>query len=220
MRYFVFLVKFRDDMVNIQTLRETIIERLKTEDLVQIPASEAEYLAVAEQLPFKVEYHHSEIVTMGLASYWHEVLVMTIGGIFYNLFANNEEFTVLGSNSGIQIPKFEGGYYLPDVMVVKGGPVFKPNSSAIITNPHLVIEILSPSTNKFDRESKLPEYKHLESLQQIIFVNQKKVGISSYLRSDQPNTWINQDFYSLEDVILIEGQEVLIKDIYQKIKFE
>ena len=207
-------------MVNIQTLRETIIERLKTEDLVQIPASEAEYLAVAEQLPFKVEYHHSEIVTMGLASYWHEVLVMTIGGIFYNLFANNEEFTVLGSNSGIQIPKFEGGYYLPDVMVVKGEPIFIPNSSAIITNPHLVIEILSPSTNKFDRESKLPEYKHLESLQQIIFVNQKKVGISSYLRSNQPNTWINQDFYSLEDVILIEGQEVLIKDIYQKIKFE
>ena len=220
MRHFVFLVKFRDDMVNIQTLRETIIERLKTEDLVQIPASEAEYLAVAEQLPFKVEYHHSEIVTMGLASYWHEVLVMTIGGIFYNLFANNEEFTVLGSNSGIQIPKFEGGYYLPDVMVVKGEPIFIPNSSAIITNPHLVIEILSPSTNKFDRESKLPEYKHLESLQQIIFVNQKKVGISSYLRSNQPNTWINQDFYSLEDVILIEGQEVLIKDIYQKIKFE
>lgn len=207
-------------MVNIQTLRETIIERLKTEDLVQIPASEAEYLAVAEQLPFKVEYHHSEIVTMGLASYWHEVLVMTIGGIFYNLFANNDEFTVLGSNSGIQIPKFEGGYYLPDVMVVKGEPIFIPNSSAIITNPHLVIEILSPSTNKFDRESKLPEYKHLESLQQIIFVNQKKVGISSYLRSNQPNTWINQDFYSLEDVILIEGQEVLIKDIYQKIKFE
>lgn len=207
-------------MVNIQTLRETIIERLKTEDLVQIPASEAEYLAVAEQLPFKVEYHHSEIVTMGLASYWHEVLVMTIGGIFYNLFANNDEFTVLGSNSGIQIPKFEGGYYLPDVMVVKGEPIFKPNSSAIITNPHLIIEILSPSTNKFDRESKLPEYKHLESLQQIIFVNQKKVGISSYLRSDQPNTWINQDFYSLDETIMIEQKPVSLKDIYQKIKFE
>ena len=207
-------------MVNIQTLRETIIERLKTEDLVQIPASEAEYLAVAEQLPFKVEYHHSEIVTMGLASYWHEVLVMTIGGIFYNLFANNDEFTVLGSNSGIQIPKFEGGYYLPDVMVVKGEPIFIPNSSAIITNPHLVIEILSPSTNKFDRESKLPEYKHLESLQQIIMINQKKVGISSYLRSGQPNTWINQDFYSLDETIMIENNPVSLKDIYQKIKFE
>ena len=207
-------------MVNTQTLRETIIERLKTEDLVQIPASEADFLAVAEQLPFKVEYHNSEIVTMGLASYWHEVLVMTIGGIFFNLFANNEEFTVLGSNSGIQIPKFEGGYYLPDVMVVKGEPIFKPNSTAIITNPHLVIEILSPSTNKFDRESKLPEYKHLESLQQIIMINQKKVGVSSYLRSDQPNTWINQDFYSLDETLMIENKPVLLKDVYHKIKFE
>lgn len=205
-------------MVNIQTLRDTIIERLKTEDLVQIPASEAEYLAVAEQLPFKVEYHNSEIITMGLASYFHEIIVANWIFILRSILP--EEFTVLGSNSGIQIPKFEGGYYLPDVMVVKGEPIFKPNSTAIITNPHLVIEILSPSTNKFDRESKLPEYKHLESLQQIIFVNQKKVGVSSYLRSDQPNTWINQDFYSLDETLMIENEPVSLKDIYQKIKFE
>jgi len=205
-------------MVNTQTLRDTIIERLKTEDLVQIPASEAEYLAVAEQLPFKVEYHNSEIITMGLASYFHEIIVANWIFILRSILP--DEFTVLGSNSGIQIPKFEGGYYLPDVMVVKGEPLFKPNSTAIITNPHLVIEILSPSTNKFDRESKLPEYKHLESLQQIIFVNQKKVGVSSYLRSDQPNTWINQDFYSLDETLMIENEPVSLKDIYQKIKFE
>lgn len=207
-------------MLLIQDLKATILERLKTEEVVRIAASEAEYLAVAEQLPFKVEYHNSEIITMGLASYWHEVLVMTIGGILQNVFAFSDEFTVLGSNSGVQIPKFEGGYYLPDVMVVKGEPIFKPNSTTIITNPYLVVEIHSPATAQFDSDIKLPEYKLLEDLQQIIYVNQDLPRVSSYRRTDQPNTWINQEFFTLEDVMQIEGQEVLIKDIYRKIKFE
>jgi Uma2 family endonuclease len=207
-------------MVIAQDLQSTILERLKTEAVVRIPASEVEYFAVADQLPFKVEYHNSEIITMGLASYWHEVLVMTIGGILQNIFAFSEEYTVLGSNAGVQIPKFEGGYYLPDVMVVKGEPAFKPNSTAIITNPYLLVEIQSPSTTRFDSDIELPEYKQQDSLQQIIYVNQNRARVSSYRRTDQPNTWINQEFFSLEEVMQVEGQEVLIKDIYRKIKFE
>ena len=208
-------------MVLAYNLKETILEQLKTQPLVRIAASEEEYLSVASQLPFKVEYHDNEIITMGLASYYHEVLVMSIGGILYNLFLNSaDEYTVLGSNAGVQIPKFEGGYYLPDVMVVKGEPIFKPNSTSIITNPYIVFEILSPGTDRFDLESKLPEYKHLNSLQQIIFINQKKPGVSSYLRAEQFNTWINQDFFSLEEAVTIENTPILLADIYKKVKFE
>lgn len=205
-------------MVLIQDLKATILERLKTEKMVHIPASEAEYFAVAEQLPFKVEYHNSEVITMGLASFFHEIIVANWIFILRSILP--DEFTVLGSNSGIQIPKFEGGYYLPDVMVVKGEPAFKPNSTAIITNPYLIVEIHSPTTAQFDSDIKLPEYKQQDSLQQIIYVNQDRARVSSYRRTDQPNTWINQEFFSLEEVMQIEGQEVLIKDIYRKIKFE
>ena len=205
-------------MVLIQDLKATILERLKTEKVVHIPASEAEYFAVAEQLPFKVEYHNSEVITMGLASFFHEIIVAN--WIFILRSILSDEFIVLGSNSGIQIPKFEGGYYLPDVMVVKGEPAFKPNSTAIITNPYLIVEIHSPTTAQFDSDIKLPEYKQQESLQQIIYVNQDRPRVSSYRRTDQPNTWINQEFFSLEEVMQIEGQEVLIKDIYRKVKFE
>ncbi|WP_353484347.1 Uma2 family endonuclease [Haliscomenobacter sp.] len=205
-------------MVLAQDLRSTILERLKAEEVVRIPASEVEYFAVADQLPFKVEYQYSEIITMGLASYFHEIIVANWIFILRSILA--DEFTVLGSNSGIQIPKFEGGYYLPDVMVVKGEPVFKPNSTAIITNPYLIVDIHSPTTAQFDSDIKLPEYKQQDSLQQIIYVNQDRARVSSYRRTDQPNTWINQEFFSLEEVMQVEGQEVLIKDIYRKIKFE
>jgi Uma2 family endonuclease len=206
-------------MVITKDLRTEILERLQTDALVCIPASEREYLALADEIPFKIEYHESEIYTMGLASLSHETIAAMFATILNNLFINNEEIIVLGSNSGIQIPRFEGGYYMPDVTVVKGEPIFKANSTSIITNPYLIVEVLSPATNKFDTDSKLPEYKHLESLQQMIFVNQKKVAISSYIRSDKANTWLNQDFYSLEDEILIDNQPISIEAIYKKVKF-
>ena len=207
-------------MVVAKSLQETIIEQLKTNELVSIPASEEDYLSIASALPFKVEYHANEIITMGLASYWHETLVSTFIGIFYNLFSRKEELNILASNSGVSIPKFEGGFYMPDVMVVKGEPIFKENSKAIITNPYIIVEVLSPATSTFDVEYKLPEYKHLESLQQIIYVSPRKVFVSTYIRSENPNIWLNQDFHSLDDVIVVEGASVLLSDIYKRIKFE
>ena len=207
-------------MVITKDLKEDIIKRLGTEVLVRIPASEEDYFSVAYTLPFKVEYHENEIITMGLVSYWHETAVSTLIGIFYSLFSERDELNILGSNSGVQIQKFEGGYYMPDVMVVKGKPAFKPNSTAIITNPYIVVEVLSLATSTFDVESKLPEYKHLESLQQIIFVSPKKVFVSTYIRSEKSNIWLNQDFHSLDESIVVEGVNISLSAIYKKIKFE
>jgi Uma2 family endonuclease len=204
-------------MVITRDLREEILERLNTEELVRIPASESEYLDLAYHFPFKIEYHESEIYTMGLASFTHETLVSNWIFILKTLFKKG--FFVQSSNSGVHIPKFEGGYYMPDAMVVKDKPIFKENSTAIITNPYIIIEVLSTATSKFDRDSKLPEYKHLDSLQQIIFVNQKKVEVSSYTRSSDENTWLNQDFYELDKEIMIDNKPISLASIYENIYF-
>ncbi len=206
-------------MIATDNLKNSIIEQLKTNDLVRIPASEDDYFSVAYSLPFQVQYHDSEIITMGLASVRHEALVMILGTIISNLLSDKDEFMILGSNSGVQIPRFEGGYYMPDALVIKGEPVFKGKSSAIITNPHIIIEILLPSTQDFDLTEKLPQYKHLDSLRQVIFVSQKKINISSYIRSENPNVWLNQDFDNSTDQLLIENRPVLLSQIYKKIKF-
>lgn len=206
-------------MIAPKGIKETILEELKTKAIVCIPASEEDYLTVATTLPFKIEYHNSEIITMGLASFWHETLVGNIIYILKNLFSDSESFYVLGSNAGVHIPKFEGGYYLPDVLVVKDEPIFKANSTAIITNPYIIVEVLSKATEEFDVTEKLHEYKTLPSLQMVIFVSQKKVGVMSFLRSENPNIWLNQDFYDETDMMQIEGKNVAVKDIYKKIKF-
>ncbi|MDZ7935933.1 MAG: Uma2 family endonuclease [Emticicia sp.] len=208
-------------MVITKSLKDEIIKQLETNELVQIPASEEDYFSIAYTIPFKVEYHDNEIITMGLASYLHEKLTARFIILLNQIFELvEEEFDILGSNTGVQIPKFEGGYYMPDVTVVKDEPVFKENSTAIITNPYIIVEVLSPATSTFDKEHKLPEYKHLESLQQIIYVSPKKVFVSTYIRSENPNIWLNQDFYNLEDFIVVEGVNISLSDIYKKIKFD
>lgn len=207
-------------MVATQNLKETIIKQLETNEVVSIPASEEDYFSVAFALPFKVEYHENEIITMGLASYSHEKLTASLIALFYQLLEKEEgDFDILGSNSGVQIPRFEGGYYMPDVMIIKGEPVFKENSTAIITNPYIIVEVLSPSTAEYDLTGKLPEYKRLESLQQVIYVNPKKVFVSTLLRSENPNIWLSQDFYKLEDTIVVENITISLSDIYRKMKF-
>ena len=208
-------------MVIDKNIKETILSEATTQKLVRIPAPEKDYFTLADELPFKVEYHENEIITMGLASYWHEKITATLIALLFQVFnQQDEDFDILGSNSGVQIQKFEGGYYMPDVMVVKGNPIFKENSTAIITNPYIIVEVLSPATKAFDLSEKLPEYKLVESLQQVIYVNPQKVSVSTFIRSKNPNAWINQDFYSLEDSILVEGVSILLSDIYRKIQFE
>ena len=208
-------------MVIDKNIKETILSEVTTQKLVRVPAPKEDYFALSDELPFKVEYHENEIVTMGLASYWHEKITATLIALLYQVFnQQDEDFDILGSNSGVQIPKFEGGYYMPDVMIVKGNPIFKANSTAIITNPYVIVEVLSPPTKAFDLSEKLPEYKLVESLQQVIYVNPQKVSVSTFIRSGKPNAWINQDFYSLEDSIVVEGVTILLADIYRKIRFE
>jgi Uma2 family endonuclease len=208
-------------MVITRNLKEEIIEQLKTKELVRIPASEEDYLSVAYDIPFKIEYHENEIITMGLASYEHEKITAKLIILLSQIFERKGvDYDILASNSGVQIPKFEGGYYMPDVLVMREEPIFKAKSNCIITNPYIIVEILSPSTKNFDLSEKLPEYKLLDSLQQVIYINPKKVSVTTYTRTENPNSWINQDFYSLEDAIVVEGISVSLSDIYRKIKFE
>ena len=207
-------------MVVAENLIRSIQKQLETQTLVQIPASEVEYMAAVAELPFKIEYHQSEIITMGLASIWHEVIVMNLGAFLHKLFFTNDDYLVMGSNAGVHVPKFEGDYYMPDVLVVKGTPEFKPNSKCIITNPYLIIEVLSPSTSSFDTSGKLEEYKDFESLQQIVYIFQNRPKVVTYTRTEAPNTWLNQDYKNFEDSLLIAGHSILLSDVYRKVRFE
>lgn len=202
----------------IPVLRTELIRRLKNEEFVAVPASEQEYLDIAFEFSHKIEYHHSEIITLGLSSYYHETIVGKLIALLHVQF-DSKDYFVLGGNSGVHIPKFEGDYFQPDVIAIKNKPEFKGKSKSIITNPFLLVEVLSKCSGRYDSEAKLPEYKQFVSLKYILLVDQQRVAISLYTKSGEPNTWINKDFYDLSDVITTSDFTLEVEDIYQKVDF-
>ena len=205
-------------MVAVENLAEYLLEQIKTEDVVRVAASEAEYLNIAPEFPGKLEYHNGEIIAMSLAKFWHEVLVNGLGFLLEQYF-RNKLYLVVNSNAGLQVPAKEAGYYQPDLMVIDQSPIFKPGSECIITNPYLIIEVLSKSTRKYDKEDKLPGYKEITSLQYIIHVAQDHPYVSVYERTDQSDVWLNTDYRTLDSVVKLGDLTLPLREIYHKIQF-
>jgi Uma2 family endonuclease len=208
-------------MVATKPLRERLLSQLADRPLVRVPAPLAEYLALAPDFPHKIEYHLSEIIVTGLSSPDHEAIVINIGTILSLLFGNDDDVRIFGSNAGVHLPQFEGGYYLPDLTLVRGPlQVIQNGNRQVITNPALVVEVLSPSTAVYDLFEKLGEYKKLESLQQVLLVHQDQMWAMSFTRTDQANTWLNQDFHQPDELVPLAGAHAPLRDIYKKVKLE
>lgn len=206
-------------MVAVDSLAETLSEQLKTQELVRVAASEEDYLQVAPGFPGKLEYRNGEIIAMSLASFWHEVLVNSIGFLLEQFYRDQPVF-VSNSNIGLQLVDRNVGYVQPDLMVIKGTPIFKERSTSIITNPLIVVEVLSKSTSKYDQDDKLPAYKDIDTLQYIVYVAQDRPYVSVWARTPTPNVWLNSDYRRLDEAVQLGDLSLPLTQIYHKITFE
>jgi Uma2 family endonuclease len=180
---------------------------------VIIPASWEEFMDFLPTTPYKAEFVNNEIIIMGLAKFLHEWLVMRIGFILSNFYQGKPNVFVLGSNLGISHP--EKSFFNPDVTVVKGTPEFYRNSESIINNPHLVVEILSESTSKYDWESKMPRYQQMKSIQEIILINPKDKTIHVISRTAEAKVWTMTIYDQLTDTVVIDGNTLPLSSFFE-----
>lgn len=194
--------------------------------VLRVPATWEEYLELADTADYRVQYREGHIISfleieettngtiMGEASIPHETLVgRFITQLSLLLDEPESDVLVMGSNLKLFLPEAHRGVN-PDVTVVKGEPVVqeyvgKKRKSKGLTNPWLVVEILSNSTRDFDLSEKLNDYKQIPSLQQIIFAEQGSVWASTYIRLGD-REWQNLDFDNLDDAIPLVGSEARI----------
>ena len=155
---------------------------------IAIPASWEEFIDFLPTTHYKAEFVNSEIIIMGLAKLIHEWLVGQIIWILKNMYHNSLNTLVMSSNLGVL--NLESSFFNPDVTVVKGKPIFYKNSEAIITNPYLVVEILSEGTASYDWESKLPRYQQIESIQEIVIVHPVQKSITVLSRTTEKKVWM------------------------------
>ncbi len=181
--------------------------------LLRIPASLEEFLDFLETTDYHVEYYNEEIIIMGLAKFLHEWLVIHVATMLSNLYKKKNYF-VFGSNLGIHASETRN-YHNADVVVTKGNPVFHGNSEAIITNPHLIVEILSGGTKRYDLNEKLDSYQTISSLQHIIYVEPDLKYVKTISRTDNPKSWLQTICNQSQDVVMVDGLSLPLIDFFE-----
>ena len=176
-----------------------------------------EYRAIAETSEEKCEYHDGEIVTMTGGTLNHSLVM---GNIFFSLklLLRDTQFMVVNSEMRIWLPDYRCGVYA-DAVVFDGRPQLNNDRQDEALNPLLIVEVLSPSTEEYDRTNKFRMYRSIPSFCEYILVRQNKVFVERY--SKQAQGWTYNDFDSLDQSIFLESVniELPIADIYRDIEF-
>ena len=177
-----------------------------------------EYIAAERKATLKSEYLSGEIVARSGASAAHNLITMNIATQLYNQLVERG-YRVFISNMRVGIGAGVS-YFYPDVSVVCDEPRFEDDTFDILLNPIVVVEVLSPSTESYDRGEKFAHYRQLESLQEYILISQDRVRVEHYLR--QGKQWLLSEFRTLEDVLLLVsiGAELPLHQIYRFVELE
>lgn len=180
--------------------------------------SPEEYLILEEKAETKNEYRNGEIIPMAGATINHN----RISGNIYahlNFFLRDKNAEVFMSDVKVFIPE-ENIYTYPDVMIVRDNPIYQNDSKTIITNPLIIIEVLSLSTQDYDRGQKFKYYRSLESLQEYILIDQYQCAIEQFAKNEQ-GKWVLTEYKKREEKLLLESiaWEIPLTDIYQRVEF-
>jgi Uma2 family endonuclease len=146
-----------------------------------------EYLALERKSNHKSEYWGGEIFAMAGASERHN-LVATNVIVTLGTQLRGRNCRVYPSDMRVRVPA-TGLYTYPDVVVVCGKPQFEDNENDTLLNPTIIIEVLSKSTEGYDRGRKFQNYRSLDSLTEYILIAQDAYRIEQYVRQPD-NQWL------------------------------
>lgn len=175
-----------------------------------------EYLELERKAEYKSEYYNGQIFAMSGASRWHDridsQLTILIGqhlrGQKYEAFTAG--MRVLAVPSGL--------YTYPDLSVTCEEPQFTDPHVDTLTNPTLLVEILSPSTESYDRGTKAKLYRAIPSLRELLIVSQDNYEVELY-RREPDGTWALIEATGLDAVVDLQsiGYTLRLSELYEKV---
>ena len=172
------------------------------------------------------EYINGELIAMSGASRAHNLITGNIFGELRTLLRGSRCETY-ANEMRVSTPTTTS-YFYPDVVVVCEEPRFEDDVFDTLLNPTVLVEVLSPSTQVYDRREKFAHYRQLASLQEYVLVSQDKVLVEHYRRQEKQETapvtgkdWIFTDFQALEEILPLTSIqcELPLQEIYERITF-
>ncbi|MBK8626165.1 MAG: Uma2 family endonuclease [Saprospiraceae bacterium] len=167
----------------------------------------------------KHEYYNGKIRKMPGSSYNHNKIganiIIALGQIFET---NQLSFEVISSDQKVYIPKLNQVLY-PDALVVYQKPEFWNGRKDVLLNPILIVEVLSPTTEKYDRHDKFMSYKNIPTFMEYVMVRQDTKEVETWYR-EETHLWRETTFNDSGEVKLTSiGISISLDKIYRNIEF-
>jgi Uma2 family endonuclease len=174
--------------------------------------SAGEYLAWERTQPSKHEYHLGEVFAMAGGSPRHNFLSTAVGAEL-RAAVRGKRCHVLSSDQRISAKQGERYVYAAAV-VVCGGAKMAPGTGDVLANPSILVEVLSSSTETYDRGEKWEAYQRLASLTDYLLVAQRSVRVEHY-RRERDGSWRYRELGAGDTVTFENGAALAIDSVYE-----
>ena len=177
-----------------------------------------EYLEIERNSEEKFEYWDGNVWSMAGASPEHERVVSNM--IFHLRTILERRCSVFGSNLKVKVPAYSP-YRYPDLSVYCGQGIYESvDGLDVLTNPQMLIEVLSPSTEGFDRGDKFTYYKSISSFTEYLLIAVNRPHVTQFIKRSE-SEWLQREATGLEGRLFLEtfGVEILLSEIYLDVEF-
>ncbi|GBF79291.1 Uma2 family endonuclease [Aphanothece sacrum] len=188
---------------------------IATEKQVYTPE---EYLKLEKESTDKHEYRDGEIILMTGGTTNHNRLVLDFC-TYLNLALMEQNSEVFAGDVRLWIPRYRE-YTYPDVMIVQEQPIYQLPGTTTITNPSLIVEVLSKSTKARDRGDKFRYYRSISEFKEYILIDQYNILVEHFVKTIE-GKWVLTEYETKEAVLKLESVqfEITLQELYKRINF-
>lgn len=181
--------------------------------------SPEEYLTLERAAEVKSEYYLGEMFAMSGGSRAHSLIAGNIVTAL-NIHFKGRSCEVHGSDMRVKVSE-TGLYTYPDASAFCGEGEFEDKHVDTLLNPQLIVEVLSPTTEKYDRIGKFAQYRTISSLQEYVLIAQDRVYIER-CRRHAGDEFLSRIYLDLDDVVELEsvGATLSVRDVYARVEFD
>jgi Uma2 family endonuclease len=178
-----------------------------------------EYLKLEDGADGKSEYVYGQIVPIASVSTNHNGVALNFGAEL-NFAFKRQDYRVYTNDVKLWIPQMLINVY-PDVMVIAGEPEYYNQRTDIVTNPQIIIEVLSKSTQSYDKEGKFEAYRTIETFQEYLLIDPSRVRVEQFHKTGRKN-WSFREYDEEDETVNLNSVafQITMQDLYNKVKFD
>jgi Uma2 family endonuclease len=186
--------------------------------VAKILLSPREYLERERRAEFRSEFCRGEMFAMSGGSWEHALVKDNLAGEARNQLKDGP-CRVVTSDLRVKVDA-SGLYAYPDVVFVCDAPQFEDDMADTLLNPRAIVDVLSESTEKYDRGLKFANYRQVPSLKEYVLVSQDRFLVERYLRQDD-GTWVLSEFADPAQTFAFSsiGVRIPLGEIYRGVQF-